>query len=274
LEDVQRRFSLMSEAMHFISHAYHHLSDLSLGLTRPPPRTLGVRSLVLQPAIVQGVGIPVQAQINVVSGHIGPHPAATQQGAPQAAAGTTPSSTASSATAAAGPEDANRQQPPTSGSAPAASANPPSGPFMQDVMMGPLFEARRSSFTLPSGGNVEVVMEMTPSSLTYMPNSGGGIGGHAHGHVQEASPDLMRAIIMHAMSHQMGGHSHGGNAPASSAPSTGGTATPTPSPGMMGSSGQNSQARGSTTTNPTTSTQTRSTPRPHVHLAPVNLPGK
>jgi len=255
----------MSEAMHFISHAYHHLSDLSLGLTRPPPRTLGVRSLVLQPAIVQGVGIPVQAQINVVSSHIGPHQAAAFQNASQAApAGATPASTGA-ATAA---EAAARQQPPPAG--PGADRQQ-GGQFMPEIMMGPMFEARRSSFTLPSGGNVEVVMEMTPSSLTYVPGAGG-IGGHSHGHMHEASPDLMRALIMHAMTHQMGGQGLGNAAAAPAAPTTTGAA-PAQAAGMSGPAGQNSQARGTTTTNPTTSTQTRSTPRPHVHLAPVNMPG-
>lgn len=262
LEDVQRRFSLMSETMHFISHAYHHLSDLSLGLTRPPPRTLGVRSLVLQPALVQGVGIPVQAQINVVSSHIGPSQSAAFASATQAA----PTGTATAT-------EANRQQPSATPGAPPADRQ--GGQMMPEIMMGPMFEARRSSFTLPSGGNVEVVMEMTPSSLTYVPGVGA-IGGHSHGHMHEASPDLMRALIMHAMTHQMGGQGLANAAAPAAAPTTAAATTGAPTQaagGMSGPAGQNSQARGTTTTNPTTSTQTRSTPRPHVHLAPVNMPG-
>ncbi|XP_059485731.1 large proline-rich protein BAG6 [Neocloeon triangulifer] len=265
LEDVQRRFSLVSETMHFISHAYHHLSDLSLGLTRPPPRTLGVRSLVLQPAFVQGVGIPVQAQINVVSGHISPQQASPSHGStspPTANPASTPAATA--------------EQPP--------QADQPGRPQMvPEFMVGPTFEARRSSFTLPSGGNVEVVMEMTPGSLTYVPGQSGGGGGGQHNHfhhVHEASPDLMRAIIMHAMSHQMGGGQGGQSGQPASAPTSNSSASPSAAaaagagaaPSSGGATGQNSQARGTTTTNPTTSTQTRSTPRPHVHLAPVNVP--
>ncbi|XP_065344272.1 large proline-rich protein BAG6 [Cloeon dipterum] len=258
VEEVQRQFSLMSETMHFISHAYHHLSDLSLGLARPPPRTLGVRSLVLQPAFVQGVGFPLQAQFNYVSGRLSP-----PGSSPSTAASPTPPATASPTR-------------PASGSpAPASTSSTPAQEsiarqLMPELIMGPAaFESRRSSFTLPSGSNVEVVMEMSPGSLAYVPGSMGGMHAHTH-HVQEASPDLMRAFIMHAVNQQLGGAVANAPASTSNTPTAGVPAGAAPSSG--GNSGQNSQARGTTTTNPTTSTQTRSTPRPHVHLAPVNVP--
>lgn len=60
LEEAQRLFGLVSETMHLLSHAYHGLSDLSVPMSRPPPRALGVRSLVLQPTAVLQAGIPIQ----------------------------------------------------------------------------------------------------------------------------------------------------------------------------------------------------------------------
>lgn len=67
LEEAQRIFNLVSETMHLLGHTYHGLSDLSVGLTRPPPRSVGVRSLVLQPAAVLQTGIPIQVRSKIYS---------------------------------------------------------------------------------------------------------------------------------------------------------------------------------------------------------------
>ena len=51
--EAQRLFKKVSEAMHFLSHAQHAMSDIMLDLTTPPPRQLRARPFVIQSALVQ-----------------------------------------------------------------------------------------------------------------------------------------------------------------------------------------------------------------------------
>ncbi|GIY32249.1 hypothetical protein CDAR_451442 [Caerostris darwini] len=67
LSDAHRLFSRVSQLLHFLSHAYHSLSDLHINFSQPPPRSPRVRiiSSTQNPALFQG--LPMQAQINITS---------------------------------------------------------------------------------------------------------------------------------------------------------------------------------------------------------------
>ncbi|CAL1291400.1 unnamed protein product [Larinioides sclopetarius] len=67
LVDAHRLFSRVSQLMHFVSHAYHNLSDLHINFSQAPPRSPLVRiiSSAHSPSLFQG--IPMQAQISITT---------------------------------------------------------------------------------------------------------------------------------------------------------------------------------------------------------------
>ncbi|XP_063235178.1 large proline-rich protein BAG6 isoform X2 [Bacillus rossius redtenbacheri] len=64
---AQRVFFLVSEVMHFLSHAYHAMSDIMCDFSSPPPRILRCRPVLIQHSAVLQAGIPIQAQFNLVA---------------------------------------------------------------------------------------------------------------------------------------------------------------------------------------------------------------
>ncbi|XP_039287424.1 large proline-rich protein BAG6 [Nilaparvata lugens] len=64
-EETQRMYKRVSEVMHYLSHAYHALSDIMCDFSRPPPRVLRCRPVLIQHSAVVQTEIPIQAQINV-----------------------------------------------------------------------------------------------------------------------------------------------------------------------------------------------------------------
>lgn len=95
LGERQQLFNKISQLLHYLSHAYHSLSDLSVSFTQLPPRTLRVRILASSPTILHA-GVPVQAQINVNASR-NPAENATTTTSCTTATSTTSSSTTSSA---------------------------------------------------------------------------------------------------------------------------------------------------------------------------------
>jgi hypothetical protein len=60
LQDARRVFSLVSEVMHFLSHAYHAMSDIMCDFSSPPPRNLRCRPVLIQHSALLQAGIPIQ----------------------------------------------------------------------------------------------------------------------------------------------------------------------------------------------------------------------
>lgn len=60
LQDAQRVFNSVSEVMHFLSHAYHAMSDIMCEFSGPPPRNLRCRPVLIQHSAVLQAGIPIQ----------------------------------------------------------------------------------------------------------------------------------------------------------------------------------------------------------------------
>jgi hypothetical protein len=63
LQDAQRVFNSVSEVMHFLSHAYHAMSDIMCEFSCPPPRNLRCRPVLIQHSAVLQAGIPIQVVI-------------------------------------------------------------------------------------------------------------------------------------------------------------------------------------------------------------------
>ncbi|KAF4518320.1 hypothetical protein B566_EDAN009108 [Ephemera danica] len=273
LAEAQGRFSLVSETLHSLSHAFHSLSDLSVGLGRPPPRQVGVRSLVLQPtAVVQG--FPIQAQINVMTNRISPPSSGSNTASPTRQ--TVPPRTQPSV--------------PTTASTPSSTATAPPSSTAQPQREGP------RPFTLSPGGNLELIMEVGPSGITFehasstphtsssseTPGMRGQAAAAGAGNVPP--PELLQNIMQAMAAQMMGGgrlthvtqlsgRAGAVGTPAATTTASNGTTSAGGAGNQASAPGQTSQARGNTATHPTTATQTRSTSRPHVHLAPVNWPG-
>jgi hypothetical protein len=55
-------FSSVSEVMHFLSHAYHAMSDIMCEFSGPPPRNLRCRPVLIHHSAVLQAGIPVQVK--------------------------------------------------------------------------------------------------------------------------------------------------------------------------------------------------------------------
>ncbi|KAG8184147.1 hypothetical protein JTE90_010189 [Oedothorax gibbosus] len=67
LGEAHRLFSRVSQLMHFLSHAYHSLSDLHINFSQAPPRSPRVRIISSTSAASSSLfqGIPIQAQISI-----------------------------------------------------------------------------------------------------------------------------------------------------------------------------------------------------------------
>lgn len=310
VESMQRMFNSVSEVMHYLSHAYHAMSDIICDFSQIPPRNLRSRPLVIQHSAVLQAGIPIQAQINVMANR----PTSNTGSRQQSPSESTPSNT-------------------SAGSASSQVNEPTSQPeATPQTSSTPRPQTRPARSQAPSGlppvvsispGNVEFFMELgqggaTIDSIqaTVVTNGNSGSSGGesntntAGGNTQQQSftwarPPSAELIenLMQAMAGQMmmgrgtgntatvtiNGNLAGGQNARSSSSNTGTTTASTgvttststtassnatsSGAGGAGGGGQNSQARGNTATHPTTSTQTRSTSRPHVQLAPAALQG-
>lgn len=285
LQDAQRVFNSVSEVMHFLSHAYHAMSDIMCEFSGPPPRNLRCRPVLIQHSAVLQAGIPIQAQINVMANRQNAgnnsQPSTHVENDNSPSANSLPIPNTTSAAPSAPPDSgASAVQSETAGSNTNQTQDAPQAQSERQQVSSEAQNSEQNFVPQPTfnitPGNVEFFMEVGPGSITIDSlettvvtngNTGGSPGGIDPNVVGGSFPwgsppppefvqNLMQAVAGHVIGRT-------GNAP-----STSGTTQ-----AAAGAGGQNSQARGNTATHPTTSTQTRSTSRPHVHLAPAAMQG-
>ncbi|CAG0889376.1 unnamed protein product [Darwinula stevensoni] len=67
--EAQRSFNLTMQALHYLSHAHHAVSDMMVDFSRPPPREIRAVPFLthFHPLTIQA-GIPIQAEISLQTG--------------------------------------------------------------------------------------------------------------------------------------------------------------------------------------------------------------
>nr|CAD7441166.1 unnamed protein product [Timema bartmani] len=290
--DSQRIFNQVSQVMHFLSHAYHAMSDVVCDFSTPPPRSLRCRPVFIQHSALLQAGIPIQAQINVTANRgsnttSGRTTTSTAAMTDNLNVETTPSQT----------ENGTSLR--TTHDRPTASVYPLRNGVQASESDGTASAQGLDSSpreTTPDGESASESStaegtETLPRSRVRGLNSDNRPRGDPRLHVTPRArrtgaanfpwgpppPPEFIQNLMQAVAGQMMGRAPGGlagmaaaaAAAAASAATQAGTSTQAGTVPGAGVPGQNSQARGNTATHPTTSTQTRSTSRPHVHLAPA-----
>ncbi|XP_067008462.2 large proline-rich protein BAG6 [Anabrus simplex] len=298
VQESQRVFSLVSEIMHYLSHAYHALSDIMCDFSQPPPRSLRCRPVLIQHSAVLQAGIPIQAQINLMANRGNSNNSSNtsdQENSTRGATNGSVSATETATEAGVGSTASSTAVTPVAAASTTSPTTPSNTPAESQVQTTQ--QEQRSQVQLGNGqettfnitpGNVEFFMEVGPGSITIdsleaTVVTNGNAGGMGNGGVEanvvggsfpwgsppppEFIQNLMQAVAGHMIGRGVGVAQNSGtqSQPAGGA----GAAAAGAATGVGTGTGQNSQARGNTATHPTTATQTRSTSRPHVHLAPA-----
>ncbi|XP_046366921.2 large proline-rich protein BAG6-like isoform X2 [Haliotis rufescens] len=148
VQEPQRMYNLVSEALHAISHTYHNLSDLMVDMATPPPRRMYTApTQPLMPGIPHQ-GIPVRAQFSVGSPRLVRRTVTTTQ--PRQEASTPQSGTTTSATVT------------SSSSSSTTTTSQSNVPPSSTGSIGPL----PPGFLSGTGNNPYVYVEVGPDSVT------------------------------------------------------------------------------------------------------------
>ncbi|XP_062709067.1 large proline-rich protein bag6 isoform X5 [Aedes albopictus] len=266
-ESAQRTFDRISEALHYMSHAQHAISDLMLDLQTAAPRHLCCRPILVEQSAFVSSGIAaVPNNINLAN----------------LLRATNNNNNPDMGNNNINAQIINLQIPGLSGPAPNGPIHVP--------LLDPIGQQNRSTGSSgPTSGTAT-----TPTSNANGSGAGSTPPTNQQQQQQQANnaqmqvARLIQAVVnaapIHADIHFQ--INAGGNPPGSSAPGTPGSGSTTTSnsnggpqanPTMTnntstntnsGSNDNGSQSRFATVTLPTTSTQTRSTSRPHVHSIP------
>ncbi|XP_021698024.1 large proline-rich protein BAG6 isoform X7 [Aedes aegypti] len=262
-ESAQRIFDRISEALHYMSHAQHAISDLMLDLQTATPRHLCCRPMLVEQSAFVSSGIAaVPNNINLAN----------------LLRATNNNNNTDMGNNNINAQIINLQIPGLTGATPNGPMNIP----LLDLVGQ---QNRPTGASGPTSG-----IGTTPTTNANGPGAGSTPptnqqqANNAQMQVARLIQAVVNAAPIHADIHVQ--INAGGNPPGSSAPSTPGTGSTTTSnsnggpqanPTMTnntstntnsGSNDNGSQSRFATVTLPTTSTQTRSTSRPHVHSIP------
>lgn len=262
-ESAQRIFDRISEALHYMSHAQHAISDLMLDLQTATPRHLCCRPMLVEQSAFVSSGIAaVPNNINLAN----------------LLRATNNNNNTDMGNNNINAQIINLQIPGLTGATPNGPMNIP----LLDLVGQ---QNRPTGASGPTSGT-----GTTPTTNANGPGAGSTPptnqqqANNAQMQVARLIQAVVNAAPIHADIHVQ--INAGGNPPGSSAPSTPGTGSTTTSnsnggpqanPTMTnntstntnsGSNDNGSQSRFATVTLPTTSTQTRSTSRPHVHSIP------
>ncbi|XP_033331070.2 uncharacterized protein LOC117223061 isoform X2 [Megalopta genalis] len=250
VEESQRIVNVVSESLHYLSHACHALSDISVDMSQEPPRNLRCRPIIIQQSTILQPGLPIQVET-----HFSIHGQNSNNNNTNEESSQTASTAVQTETNETNPEGNNQQQ------------EQPQSPF-------------GAVFNLP---NDMVVMEVSPESnmdtasgseqtqpgeTNNNNNNAGRLSGPAGAFSWSSTPpDFIRNVIQAVAGHVMQGGIGTSTITTQSLP-TGGQQTVSSLDGNT-NAGQSTQARSNVGTHPTTSTQTRSTSRQQAH--PLNV---
>ncbi|KAF2366985.1 Ubiquitin domain [Trinorchestia longiramus] len=290
----------VSEVLHLLAHAQHGISDVMVDLRQPPPRRLRARPIIIhQPALLQ-------AEFNVHSDMNGAGGTASASTTTSTASTTSTPSSSSASVPTAAPEAATASVPEPA----TASSSTRASTTAFDALTAGLAEGSSAleEHYLTLAGQLEVGEDQLQELLGGLGGAVSGPGGLARS-LGEAdgvvlmqvgpsgvtidsssahtagSPEAAQLFqIMTGLTSQLAGQfgaaptsTQPTSSPSASSPSTANASSASASSAAAAAAGpatHNSQAgRSSGGTNTTNATQTRVTPRPHVHVTPISVPG-
>ncbi|XP_017752473.1 PREDICTED: large proline-rich protein BAG6-like isoform X2 [Eufriesea mexicana] len=271
VEENQRLVDVVSECLHYMSHACHALSDIIVDMSQQPPRNLRCRPIIIQHSAILQPGIPFQ-----VEAHISLHGRNANNNNGNEENGESGETPVQLETNEATTDDANQQQESESATQQQAEQQQ-----QQQQQIPPSLSPFDTVFNLPN--SVELLMEVSPegsieattgseqppagenNNNSNNNNNNGRAGGSSSPFSWGSAPppDFIRNLMQAVAGHMVQGGPTNTRIITRN-PLTVSQLTVASLDSGTTNAGQSTQARSNVGTHPTTATQTRSTSRPHV----------